>query len=162
MIGRRNSDDPLARLFAEYAEGLLGFLVFRTGDRALAEDILGDAFERALTSRRRPRGQNEKAWLYTIALNRLRDLARRRGAEGRALERVGVPTSSGGLLETVDDRDLVQRALARLPEDEREAVALRYGAELSLREVADVTGEKQTTIEGRIYRALGRLREEID
>src|SRR4051812_27469640 len=78
------------RLYSEHAEPLLGFLVYRTGDRALAEDILADTFERVLTA---PRGlyRNEKAWLYTIALNRLRDLARRRSAEERALERALAP-----------------------------------------------------------------------
>jgi RNA polymerase sigma factor (sigma-70 family) len=153
-------DNDLGRLFSEHADGLLGFLVFRTGDRPLAEDIMADAFERALSARRRPRRGSEKAWLYTIALNRLRDLARRRGAEERALELVGA-SSSVGVIDAIDDRDLVERALAGLPKDEREAVALRYGGDLSLKEIASVVGEPQTTIEGRIYRGLRRIREEI-
>jgi RNA polymerase sigma-70 factor (ECF subfamily) len=161
MIGRRHDDSSVGRLFADYADGLLGFLVFRTGDRALAEDILADAFERALTARRPPRGNAEKAWLYTIAMNRLRDLARRRGAEERALEKVGVAPSGIGVLEAIDDRDLVERALRLLPDDESEAISLRYGGDLSLKDIAAVTGEKQTTVEGRIYRGLRRLREEI-
>jgi RNA polymerase sigma-70 factor, ECF subfamily len=157
----RKDSDTLGRLFADYADGLLGFLVYRTGDRALAEDVMADAFELALKSRRQPRGGAEKAWLYTIALNRLRDLARRRGAEERALERVGVPAGATATIDIVDDRDMVQRALLALPEDEREVLALRYGGDLSLKEIATVTGEKQTTVDGRIYRGLRRLREEI-
>ena len=41
-------DRDFERLFAEHAAPLFGFLVYRTGDRALAEDLLADAFERAL------------------------------------------------------------------------------------------------------------------
>jgi RNA polymerase sigma-70 factor (ECF subfamily) len=160
-MARDHTETRVGQLFADHADGLLGFLFYRTGDRALAEDILADAFELALKSRRHPRGGAEKAGLYAIALNRLRDLARRRGAEERALERVGVPVGATATIEVVDDRDMVQRALMTLPEDEREVLALRYGGDLSLKEIASVTGEKQTTVDGRIYRALRRLREEI-
>jgi RNA polymerase sigma-70 factor (ECF subfamily) len=154
------------RLYTEHAESLLGFLVYRTGDRTLAEDILADTFERVLTAGRGfHRGpDNEKAWLYTIALNRLRDLARRRGAEERALERVlvSVPDhEGGGPLLLLEDRDELDRALAGLPDDEREALSLRYGADLSLREIARVLDAKQTTVDGRVYRGLRRLREQL-
>jgi RNA polymerase sigma-70 factor (ECF subfamily) len=40
-------------------------------------------------------------------------------------------------------------------------VALRYGADLTVPEIAKVTGERLTTVEGRVYRALRKLREEL-
>ena len=46
-------DDEFERLYAAEAAGLFSFLAYRTGDRALAEDLLADAFERALRARRR-------------------------------------------------------------------------------------------------------------
>jgi len=52
-------------------------------------------------------------------------------------------------------------ALARLSEEEREAIALRFGGDLTVPEIAKVTGERLTTVEGRVYRALGKLRDEI-
>ena len=78
-------DDDFERLYAAEAQGLFGFLVYRTGDRALAEDLLADTFERALRSRKRydRRRGPAKAWLYTIALNLLRDHAAA-GGGGRA------------------------------------------------------------------------------
>src|SRR5918993_19036 len=79
-------EKDLDRLFDEHAEPLLKFLIYRTGDRALAEDLVADTFERALRKRSlfdRRRG-TEKAWLYTIATNLLRDGARRREVEERA------------------------------------------------------------------------------
>jgi RNA polymerase sigma factor (sigma-70 family) len=159
-VGR---DDDFERLYAEHASSLLAFLRYRTGDRTLAEDILADTFERVLTARRFvPRGASEKPWLYTIALNRLRDLARRQGAEHRALARMDAParvTSDRAEIDLVEQRDLVHRAMSELPEDEREALSLRYGADLSLAEIAKVTGQKQTTVEGRIYRGLRRMRD---
>ena len=158
-------DEQFERLYAEHAQALFGFLSYRTGDRALAEDLLADTFERALRARRRfdPRKGSEKTWLYAIALNCLRDQARRRSAEGRALERM---TSGPGLgspaeLEAIADRDLLNQSLEALSEEEREAIALRFGADLTVPEIARLTGERLTTVEGRVYRALRKLREEM-
>jgi RNA polymerase sigma factor (sigma-70 family) len=153
------------RLYAEHAEALFGFLVYRTGNRAHAEDIVADTFERALRARRRfdPRRGSEKTWLYSIALNRLRDLARRDAAHERALERTGaagreeVDTGT----ESADARLAVQAALATLSPEEREAVALRFGADLTLKEIASVLDESMTTAEGRVYRALRKLRAQM-
>jgi len=158
--------DQFERLYEEHAEPLLGFLIYRTGDRALAEEVLADTFERVLRSRSRfnPRRGGVKTWIYSIALNRLRDLIRRREAEERALERseAGAPAAAGDDAARIDERRTVAAALARLDEIEREAVALRYGADLSVAEVAATLGIKASTAEGRIYRGLRNLRDLLE
>ena len=159
-------DDAFERLYAEHAQALYAFLSYRSGDRVLAEDLLADTFERALRARRRfdPRKASEKTWLYAIALNCLRDHARRRSAEGRALERIATAPSAGSTIEVdeIADRDLINRSLTVLSEEEREAIALRFGSGLTVPEIAKLTGEPLTTVEGRVYRALRKLREAID
>jgi RNA polymerase sigma factor (sigma-70 family) len=152
------------RLYAEHAQALFGFLVYRTGDRVVAEDIVADTFERALRARRRfdRRKGSEKTWLYTIALNRLRDHVRRAGAEERAVGRLGAGQTDhdeARAQHRVEQRQTLTAALAELAPEEREAIALRFGGDLSLREIAKVTGVPMTTAEGRVYRALGKLRE---
>ena len=104
-----------------------------------------------------------KAWLYTIALNLLRDHARRAATEGRAVERVrsGAPLAADSAADDVERRDELQRALATLAEEEREAVALRFGAELTVPEMAEVLSLPLSTVEGRVYRALRKLRERL-
>ncbi|HEX2725733.1 MAG TPA: sigma-70 family RNA polymerase sigma factor, partial [Beijerinckiaceae bacterium] len=133
----------LERLFTEHAQALFGFLAYRVGDRTVAEDLLGDTFERVVKSRQRfnaDRG-SEKTWIYTIALNCLRDHLRRESAEGRALNRAG--TDDGHLqeraLDRIGERDELLRALGALEPAEREVVALRYGADLRLQDIAQVT-----------------------
>ena len=155
-------DDEFERLYEAEAQALFGFLAYRTGDRALAEDLLADTFERALRARRgfdRRRG-TERNWLYAIALNLLRDHARRAATEGRAVERssTGAPVAAESGAEALELRDELQRALAALSADEREAIALRFGAELTVPEIAEALGEPLTTVEGRVYRALRKLR----
>lgn len=170
--GLRNAD--FEQLYAEHAQGLFGFLMYRTGNRALAEDILADACERALRARLRfdPRKASAKTWFYAIALNCLSDHARRRAGEGRALERVavGVGLEIAGELEEIDelacrelddvaDRDLLDRSLATLSGEEREALSLRFGADLTIPEIAKLTGAPLATVESRVYRGLAKLRQ---
>ena len=156
-------DDDFERLYAAEAQGLFGFLVYRTGDRALAEDLLADTFERALRSRKRydRRRGPAKAWLYTIALNLLRDHVRRAAAAERALERTGPAATS------VDPPPLrgAGRGPARAP---RPVAGGARGDRAAVRRRADGAGdgggagEPLTTVEGRVYRALRKLRAELD
>jgi RNA polymerase sigma-70 factor (ECF subfamily) len=94
----------------------------------------------------------------------MRDHVRRSQAEGRAVERVEAAAGALGPaegLELAEHRDAVQRALSHLSAEEREAVALRYGADLTVPEIAKVLGQPLTTVEGRVYRALRKLRDHI-
>ncbi len=157
--------EAFERLYSEHAESLLGFLIYRTGDRPLAEDLLGETFERAIRARKRFDGRraSEKTWLYTIALNSLRDHQRRAGAEQRALEKVGADAHGGApdASEAVADRDAVDRAMRALTDEERDAIALRYGAELTIPEIAKLAGLRETTARGRVYGAMQKLRAEL-
>jgi RNA polymerase sigma-70 factor, ECF subfamily len=156
--------EDFEQLFDRHAQPLFAFLVYRTGDRILAEDIVASTFERALRARRqfkRRRG-SEKNWLYAIALNLLRDNVRRAEAEARSLERIGEQSVAADSVEgAVADRDMIRRALEILSPEERDAIALRYGGDLTVPEIAELTGERLTTIDGRVYRALRKLRNEL-
>jgi len=153
-------DDQFERLYAEEAAGLFSFLAYRTGDRVLAEDLLADAFERALRGRFNARKGSAKTWLYAIALNVLRDHVRRSAAESRAYERVDEGVARD-VFADVETRDELMGGMARLSAEEREAIALRFGAGLTVPEMAKLLGEPLTTIEGRVYRALRKLREAL-
>ena len=156
--------DDFERLYEEHAQPLFGFLAYRTGDRSLAEDLLADTFERALRARARfdRRKASEKTWLYAIALNLLRDHARRKGSEARALDRLPQePANPRDGLAGVEHRDEAARAMAILSDEEREALALRFGADLTVPEMAKLLGEPLARVEGRVYRSLRKLREEL-
>jgi RNA polymerase sigma factor (sigma-70 family) len=162
----RSGNSGFERLFQDHAESLFAFLAYRTGDRQLAEDLVADTFERVLRARTRfdARRGSEKNWVYAIALNLVRDHARRNRVESKALERVGVYDAreyDDGALRGVEDRDELGTALAQLRDEEREAIALRFGSDLTLREVARVLGEKESAVEKRISRGLKKLHQEL-
>lgn len=158
--------EDFSRLYTEHGQALFGFLVYRTGDRALAEEVVADTFERVLRARRRydRRKAKEKTWIYAIALNRLRDLKRSEAAERRAVEQVAGSAGAAGPspLDDVEHRDTVARAMEVLSDEEREAMALRFGAEMTVPEIAKLLGEPLPRVEGRVYRALRKLRDELE
>jgi RNA polymerase sigma-70 factor, ECF subfamily len=166
---RRITTPDFERLYNEHAQALFAFLAYRTGNVALAEDLVADTFERVLVARKPfdPRKSSEKTWIYAIALNRLRDLSRRRAAEDRAVEQIGTASENGASngqngFEVAETRQLVMAALDHVSAEERETLALRYGADLSLSEIAKVIGKPRSTVEGRLYKGLKRLRAELE
>jgi RNA polymerase sigma-70 factor, ECF subfamily len=165
MVAMRGEE--FERLYAEHAAALLAFLTFRTGDRVRAEDLTADTFERILRKRWSVdvRRGSAKTGIFAIALNLLRDDARRRDAESRALQRAGTISITGafaGSTDFLDDREALAAALDALAPQDREIVALRYGGDLTVPEIAKLTRQTDATVRGRLYRALARLRVALD
>ena len=152
-------------LYEAHAGPLFSFLAYRTGDVTLAEDLVADTFERVLTAKRpfNPRKASEKTWIYSIALNRLRDIARRSEAERGALAQMRSTGENGHRngFESAELRHVLMAALDTVCDAEREALALRYGADLSLNEIAKVIGKPRSTVEGRLAKGLKHLRDEL-
>ena len=70
--------------------------------------------------------------------------------------------SPGDLEQSAVDRLTIVAAVATLPERDRELVALRYGADLSARQIGEVLGMTPNAVDVALHRALGRVREEVE
>src|SRR3954453_2559973 len=133
---REEPAEAVARLFEEHVWDVYGFVAYRIGDRAEAEDVTQQTFERALRAWRRfdPSRAQPRTWLLAIARNLLVDhyrrdrsnLHRHLGEDGIGEEELpaeqgpdaaGVSGELAAALETLSDRD-------------REIVALRFGGDL--------------------------------
>jgi RNA polymerase sigma-70 factor, ECF subfamily len=156
----------LEKLYQEHARPLFSFLAYRTGDLTLAGNLVADTFERVLTTKRPldPRQSSAKTWIYSIALDGLRDVAGRAAVELRALEQMRASGENGHQngFESAELRRVVMAALCTVSGEEREALSLRYGADLSLSEIATVIGQPRSTVEGRLYKGLRHLRAELE
>ena len=149
--------------FASVAEAELdavhGYLVFLTGNRAVAEDLTGETFEKAFRSWRRfdPRRGTARAWLCTIARSTALDYFRTEERRRRREERY-----ARGLQE-VEQIELgaseLEGALVQLSPAEREVVALRVLLDLDGPTAARVLGISTTACSTRLSRALKRLEE---
>ena len=158
-----------AQDFAEAAQRHLddvhAFLVYLTGDRAVAEDLTAETFARALERWHRydPRRGGPRTWLCQLArstaLDHFRAEDRRRRREGRyAVAEVrdsAEPVFGEGLSPALE------RALAQLSAAEREVVALRIVLELDGEGAARVLGISTTACSTRLSRALAKLEKEV-
>jgi RNA polymerase sigma factor (sigma-70 family) len=131
---------------------LVGQLYAVCGDLTEAEEVVAEAFARAVQHQRTfSRLDNPEAWLRTVAVNVSR--TRRRRARMGA-EREGALVSQP-LLD--DERLALMAALRRLPLPQREAIALYYLADLPVAEVASCLGVPVGTVKTRLSRGRAAL-----
>lgn len=147
---------------AAQLDGVYRYLVYLTGDRAAAEDLAAETFEKAFRSWRRfdPRRGAPRTWLCSIArgvaVDWLRAEARRRRREERYAESEPTVEQFGDGLPGE-----VELALRRLSPGEREVIALRVLLDLDGPSAARVLGISRTACSTRLSRALKRLEEMI-
>jgi|SRR5581483_4491064 len=151
-------NDPLANP-EPLIRRVYSFVAYRLGDGPDAEDVTNDTFERALRYREsydRRKGE-PITWLLGIARRCIDDALSNRlpFAEAPEIEAPGHEEDSLRKLE-------LNRALAALAEKDRELLALRYGADLSARQIAEILEQKTNAVEVALHRALDRLRRQLE
>lgn len=159
--------DAFRTVVEAYGDLLFGTAYLMTEDRQLAEDMVQEAFLSAWKGigSFRP-GSPVRPWLLRILVNSVLSHRRRRALltlpwpkrePAPAFETLG--PSPEVLAEGRQEQEEVRRGMARLSEGHRQVVILRYYAELSVPDIARVTGWRQGTVKSRLHRALGQLRD---
>jgi RNA polymerase sigma factor (sigma-70 family) len=133
------------------------YAAYRLGDGPDAEDATSDAFERALRYRSSfdARKGTPAAWLIGIARRSVDEILAARTV--LVAEPPEVATHNRDSALRID----LARALVRLDVRDRELVALRYGADLTAKQIAAQLELKTNAVEVALHRALGRLRREL-
>lgn len=152
-----------ARLYDRHAPALLRYCFRRTGDAALAEDLVSVVFVEAWRSRGRLRGDDEaRAWLYGIATNVVRQQWRSRRRHAAALRRIAAARPEAEAADEVASREAETRAVlaavAALPRREQDVLALCVWSDLPYAEAAAALGVPVGTVRSRLSRARERLR----
>ena len=156
MAGR----DPLANA-PELIRRVYAYVAYRIGDGADAEDVTSDVFERALRYRKSydPSRGDPLAWLIGIARRSIADVKYKVRLEpDERPEARSAEDLEGEALE----RLTVAAAVDALDERSRELVALRYGADLSARQIGEILGLKTNAVEVALHRTLERLRPALE
>lgn len=153
-----------AELVESESRGLVAATTAIVGDRHRAEEIVQEAFERCFRRWSRVSQLDRPgAWTRRVAINEAISVARRSSSEHRAVQRLGeMAASSGGTqidpLAALDD-DGVWAAVRALPRDQATAIALRYGADLSVEEVAETLQATVPAVKSLLYRGRAALRD---
>jgi RNA polymerase sigma-70 factor (ECF subfamily) len=166
----RRDPEAIVALYDRYVARLVAALASASGDRELAFDLAQETFARVLEAGHRVQLQSDGSvwpWLWTVALNLLRDSRRRDAVERRARVRLGiasVPYDEQAVDELIsrvtaaERREEVHEALAELPDDQREAIAGRLFLTEDYAGLSALTGTTEQVLRARVSRGLRALR----
>ena len=173
--------DAFAVLHGRYYQRVFRLALVKCRTRADAEDVASETFVRAITHLGSYRFQSPSLlpWLLKIAANLAADMGRRNSgaafvsldSSGSAGEAVGGVRAYLELASDAPDphalaarhetQALLKAAVLDLPPEQSEAVLLRFGAELSLKEIAHTMNKTEGAIKSLLHRALLRLRRDL-
>ncbi len=160
---RAGDQDAFRRLVELHHQRVYRTAFALTADPADAAEVTQEVFVNAWRGLPRFRGDAAVAtWLTRLALNAARDHLRRRRTRDlaqAARDAFGLPWGAGeDAVRAVEDRDELDQALRHLSPQARQIVALRYGLDLSLKEIAQTLDCPEGTVKSRLNAALAQLR----
>ena len=154
-----------ARLYDRHRGPLHLYAARMLGDGEAARDLVQDVFLSLFERRAEARDvRSARAWLFTVARNRCLTRLRQRRNRSRLDEQVagGMPDASPAADEgDGEETRLVRRALAELPEEQREILILREYEDLSYREIAAIAQTTEGAVKSRLFRARQALGERL-
>ena len=163
-LAARSEQSALAELYDRYGRPAYGLALRVLRDDALAEDAVQDAFLALWRTAARfvPERGKASTWIFTLVHRRAVDLVRRE--ERRRADTIEqAPEQGGGSVEEEAllrfQRERVQDALKKLPDQQREAIELAYYGGFTQSELAERLGQPLGTIKSRMFLGLARLRE---
>jgi RNA polymerase sigma-70 factor, ECF subfamily len=167
---RHRDPDLLDRLIEQYQHRLLRYLLYLTGNRELAEDLFQETWMRVLERGAQYNGKAKfDTWLFAIARHLVIDNSRKKTTssletlqqnhEGeRPFEPAAADPTPFETLASSERGAHVTAALAKLDRMHREVIVLRFHEELTLEEIAGITGAPLSTVKSRLYRGLAALK----
>ena len=174
---KRAKKDPEAfgLIYDKYYQPIFGYILRRTANVALAEDLTAQTFLKALKSLWRFRWQNVpiSAWLYRIATNEVNSYYRKKKSfKNVSLEKAKNLKSNVNLLEEVQKAEeelqkekeflLLHQKIAKLKPKYQTVITLRFFEKKKISEIAQILGKPEGTIKAQIHRALEQLRKLLE
>lgn len=175
MLKVKSGDlDKLGLLFERYHRRLFGYFYRLTRRRDLSEDLVQGVFERIIKYRYTYENSGAfSTWIYQIARNLHMDHLRKQNNGQERDEQIGIDEIQAhgneygpmpGFKETPDDEirmHLLKKALDRVDPKKKESLVLSRFEGFTHKEIAEITGDTESAIKVRVFRALNEIREII-
>lgn len=162
---RAGDEQALSELYTLYFPRVYRYILARTGNTYDAEDLAEEVFIRVIEAIERFEWRDApfSAWLFRIAHNAVISQRRKEGARGRSTQLAeGLATESAGPEELVETRltlNSIMKAAENLPEAQRQVIAFRFAAGLSVAETARAMGKGEGNVKVIQHKAIVKLRE---
>jgi len=154
---KQGDAEPFGEIFRMYHDNIFRFARFRLGGREAAEDAVAETFTRAWSGlpRYRPTGAPFVSWLYGIARHVVADIGT---AERRVEPRAEFADEAVESALSTADRIVLDQAISRLPEKQRQVIELKYLVGLTNEEVGAALGKSPGAVNAQQWRALEALK----
>lgn len=162
---KHGDHESFSWLYTTYFTPVYRYIYYRTGSRADAEDIVQNVFLKAYESfdRYSYRGTSPLAYFYTIARNLVIDHRRKMHVAVAPDEQLSLIADPQGTpldhASQRSDADHLHARLQMLPDDQQEAIALKYISDLSNEEISAILGKSQDSVRQLQSRGLKSLRQ---
>jgi RNA polymerase sigma-70 factor (ECF subfamily) len=149
-------------IYNEQVARLYNYFLYRVNQQTTAEDLTATTFKRAWMNRTQfdPQRGSVAAWLFGIARHVLVDYYRQRPPRMMSIEdayRAASPLDTEHTVQQRIDADMLGRLLQELPQREQEVIALKYGAEMTNRDIADLTDLSESNVGTILHRTVNKL-----
>jgi len=164
---QQRNEACMAALYERYYDRIYRYTLSRLGNQADAEDLTQETFLKMVDKLHTFRWQGIPftAWLFRIANNSVVDMIRRRSRQPQQELNEAIPLESGKQVEEQVEFSLTLKevitAMARLTSNQQEVLAMRFGAELSVKETAKALGKAEGTVKSTQLQALQALRRTV-
>lgn len=157
-----------AGLYEEYLPRVYRYINYRITDIPTAEDLTSITFEKALTKFKsyNPEKAGFSTWIFTIARNTLTDYFRN-SHKKQTLNLDDLTASANPVTSPEEENEraeeirLLHQCLARLSQKEQEIISLKFGAEMTNRQIAKTLALTESNVAVIIYRAVRKLRDDF-
>lgn len=157
--------EAFAELYRAHTYAVFNYCLFRVSDRVVAEDLTADTFERAWRARGsyRPDRAVFTTWVFSIARHAVTDWQRRRARRPLFKLNPEQPSETPLLeaqFEESEQQTRLRRLVQTLAADEQELIALKFGAGMTNRHIAELLGKSESAVGSAVYRIMQKLREQ--
>jgi RNA polymerase sigma-70 factor (ECF subfamily) len=163
---RKLDSQVIGAVYDQYFPEVYRYVLYRLGDKTIAEDIASDVFVRLLEASQNKRSpqSNLKGWLIGTASHAVMDHLRRKYRRPEEILSDSLPDLGPGIHAEIDQREqnhAIQQAYAQLTSEQQDVLALRFGQGYSLEETAAHMKKKVNAIKALQFRALSALQREM-
>lgn len=158
-----------SELYNQYFPKVFAYVYGRVQDKEVSLDIVSDVFEKAYIKKKSLRSADSfGSWLFTIARNEVSSHWRKEKPAAKAAQEAAwekeIHHQPRGPEDTLIHKErltALAELVKNLPKREQEIIALKFDAELTNREIANVLSTSEVNVRVTIFRALRKLRERM-
>lgn len=159
-------ETAFGKLYDKYVASIYRYIVWRVASPDTAHDLTAEVFLKAwqhlISSEKEI--ENFKAWLYRIAANLVIDHYRKKAHDYLSLDETAwenMVDRSFNLEDEISQREdakVIYRAMELLSAEQKDLLFMKYGDDLSVKEIAQITGKSTGTIRVALHRAVKALK----